>query len=75
MQPFGDKASISEAKLTEYILSPTHRIGANKARVFMFASGIGLKTYSWNQVSFCAIIMGDTDWRRRRKVCFGLCCE
>ncbi|MFN8731593.1 MAG: DUF6883 domain-containing protein, partial [Hyphomonadaceae bacterium] len=42
MQPFGDKVSISEAKLTEYILSPTHRIGANKARVFKSALGIGL---------------------------------
>jgi hypothetical protein len=30
MQPFGDEASISEAKLTDYILSPTHRIGANR---------------------------------------------
>jgi hypothetical protein len=75
MQPFGDKASISEEKLTEYVLSPTHRIGANKARASMFALGIGLETYSWNQVSFCAIIMADTDWRRRRKVCFGLCCD
>lgn len=75
MQPFGDKVSISEAKLTEYILSPTHRIGANKARVFMFASGIELKPYPWNQVSFCAINMGNMDWMRRRKVCFGLCCE
>jgi len=72
MQPFSDKVPISEAQLTEYILSPTHRIGASNAKVFMFASGIGQETYSWNQVSFCAIIMGDTDWRRRRKVCFGL---
>ena len=75
MQPFGDKVSISEAKLTEYILSPTHRIGSSKATVFMLASGIGLETYSWHQVSFCAIITGDVDWRRRRKVSFGLCCE
>lgn len=42
MQPFGDNVSISEAKLTDYILSPTHRIGANKARVFKSALGIGL---------------------------------
>ncbi len=42
MQPFGDKVSISEAKLTEYTLSPTHRIGTNKARVFKSALGIGL---------------------------------
>jgi len=31
MQPFGDKASISEAKLTDYVLSPTHRIGGTKS--------------------------------------------
>ncbi|MFN8918508.1 MAG: DUF6883 domain-containing protein [Hyphomonadaceae bacterium] len=74
-QPFGDKVSLSEAKLTEYTLSPIHRIGASKARVFMFASGLGQETYSWHQVSFCAITMANTDWRLRRKVCFGLCCE
>jgi hypothetical protein len=75
MQPFGDKVSISEAKLTDYILSPTHRIGANKARVFKSALGLGPETYSWRRVSFCAIITGDVDRRRRRKVRFGLCCE
>ncbi|MCZ8282576.1 MAG: hypothetical protein O9286_10085 [Aquidulcibacter sp.] len=42
MQPFGDNVSISEAKLTEYVLSPSHRIGANKARVFKSALRIGL---------------------------------
>jgi hypothetical protein len=40
-KPFGDEVIILDAKLTDYVLSPNHRIGANKARVFKSALGIG----------------------------------
>jgi sulfur relay (sulfurtransferase) DsrF/TusC family protein len=40
-EPFGENVIILETKLTDYVLSPSHRIGANKARVFKAALGIG----------------------------------
>ena len=40
-EPFGEKVYILDVKLSGYILSSTHRIGANKARVFKSALGIG----------------------------------
>jgi sulfur relay (sulfurtransferase) DsrF/TusC family protein len=39
-EPFGDDVIIVDTKLTDYILSQSHRIGANKARVFKAALGI-----------------------------------
>jgi hypothetical protein len=39
-EPFGNNVIISDAKLTDYILSRQHRVGANKARVFKAALGI-----------------------------------
>ncbi len=40
-RPFGPNAFVLDAKLKDYVLSPTHRVGANKARVFKSALGIG----------------------------------
>ena len=38
--PNGDKAVVDEAKLLEYCLSPNHRRGKHKARLFEVSLGI-----------------------------------
>ena len=40
--PNGDRATIDPRKVEDYCLSPTHRQGRHKARVFADALGIGV---------------------------------
>lgn len=39
--PKGDQATVDRRKVEDYCLSPTHRQGRHKARVFADALGLG----------------------------------
>ncbi|WP_447970867.1 DUF6883 domain-containing protein [Nitrospira sp. M1] len=46
--PYSNRLEISQTKMTEYLLSSTHRAGRGKAKFF---SAVGFQVSSWNTLA------------------------
>jgi hypothetical protein len=67
--PNADKLAVERAKILDYLLDPTHRIGASKARYF---SRFGFTAETWERLAEALRVHGQTyEVKRMRETGFG----
>ena len=67
--PNADKAVVEREKIADYLLNPTHRYGASKARFF---SGFGFSAAKWKELAEALRLHAQThEAKRVRETGFG----
>lgn len=62
--PNADSLLVEQAKICEYLLNPTHRYGASKAR---FLAGFGFRSETWEELAAALREHGQTHEVSRQK--------
>ena len=67
--PDADGAIVEREKIVDYLLNPTHRYGATKARFF---SAFGFRADKWETLAEALLLHGQTqEVKRSRETSFG----